>query len=402
MTHFIRSGNVYRAFPGNALDITEHLPKGNYILKFHPMEGFFLEESEPFTRKGKIYGNCLKNCQRILNTFEKREGNTGALLVGEKGSGKTLLARQISIESDMPTIIINTEFSGDSFNSFLASISQPCVVLLDEFEKVYKKEAQESILTLLDGTYQSKKLFILTSNDKWRLDEHMRNRPGRLFYFLEFSGLEKEFIVEYCQDNLINKEMIPEVVSISSLFSSFNFDLLTAIVEECNRYGESPKDLLNILNAKPEFGGNLHYNPIVQINNNVIPPCAIRPENGISVNTTTSDFELNVYFVWDRSNARNDYFFELLNPGESDFDWDTIFKEIASGELKFFNHRQREPFGEGVRVSQDYVQLDCSPSDIVRYGNSGEIVYNPEEGVFVSLHKKTEKKKKEIADIMVM
>ncbi len=134
----------------------------------------------------------------------------------------------------------------------------------------------------------------------------------------------------------------------------------------------------------------------------MIPPCAIRPENGISVNTTTSDFELNVYFVWDRSNARNDYFFELLNPGESDFDWDTIFKEIASGELKFFNHRQREPFGEGVRVSQDYVQLDCSPSDIVRYGNSGEIVYNPEEGVFVSLHKKTEKKKKEIADIMVM
>jgi hypothetical protein len=87
----------------------------------------------------------------------------------------------------------------------------------------------------------------------------MRNLPGRIFYMLDFKGLDSEFIREYCQDNLENKGHIEKIVSIASLFSEFNFDMLKALVEEMNRYNETPQESLKMLNAKPEFDGGSKY-----------------------------------------------------------------------------------------------------------------------------------------------
>ena len=132
-------------------------------------------------------------------------------------------------------------FRSDDFNSFLSAINQPSIVMFDEFEKVYDREGQEKILTLLDGTFQSQKLFLLTSNDKWKLDNNMKNQPGRIFYLMEFEGLDEDFIRQYCEDRLIDKSKTNQIVKISTLFDKFNFDMLTAFVEEVNRYGRIPK-----------------------------------------------------------------------------------------------------------------------------------------------------------------
>jgi hypothetical protein len=191
-----------------------------------------------------------------------RTSSTGVLLSGEKGSGKTLLAKSLALkggEQDIPTIVINAPWHGDVFNKLVQDITQPCIILFDEFEKVYNEEEQNSMLTLLDGVYPSKKLFILTCNDKWRINQHMRNRPGRIFYSLEFRGLESEFIEEYCQENLNAKQHIEKVVQIASLFSEFNFDMLKALVEDMNRYNETPQEALRMLNAKPEYDSGSRY-----------------------------------------------------------------------------------------------------------------------------------------------
>jgi SpoVK/Ycf46/Vps4 family AAA+-type ATPase len=101
-----------------------------------------------------MYGNTLRHTDRIINSFWKRPQQTGVLLNGEKGSGKTLLAKNISVElakEGVPTIVINRDWTGDGFFKLLQDIDQPCVVLFDEFEKVYDREKQEEILTLLDA-----------------------------------------------------------------------------------------------------------------------------------------------------------------------------------------------------------------------------------------------------------
>ena len=85
------------------------------------------------------------------------------------------------------------------------------------------------------------------------MNENLLNRPGRLFYKLEFAGLDVKFVRAYCQDNLINKTHLEQVCSISRLFSKFSFDLHKALVEEMNRYGEGPSEALRFLNARPDL-----------------------------------------------------------------------------------------------------------------------------------------------------
>jgi hypothetical protein len=201
-------------------------------------------------------------------------------------------------------------------------IEQPTVILFDEFEKVYDKDDQEKMLTLLDGVYPSKKLFVLTCNDKWRVDNHMRNRPGRIFYSLDFKGLEQDFIMEYCEDNLLNKEHIQGVCRVGAMFDQFNFDMLKALVEEMNRYNESPSESMKMLNAKPEFSGDSKYNISLQVKGIDIEADNIEQSTWTG-NPLTNRVSID-YKVYDT---------ELIE-GNKDLDWNWEDARFDQGDLK--------------------------------------------------------------------
>jgi SpoVK/Ycf46/Vps4 family AAA+-type ATPase len=264
MSYYMKSGNTFRIATKESMDLHEVLPAGNYVVKQDPFENFYIEQIENFDVPTKMYGDTIRNTERIISSFWNREKSTGVMLVGEKGSGKTLLSKNICIElakQSVPTIVINAAWHGDKFNTLIQSIQQPCIVMFDEFEKVYNHDEQEALLTLLDGIYSTKKLFLLTSNDKWRVDGHMRNRPGRIFYMIDFKGLDETFIREYCYDNLAKPDLktVDTIVNISSVFAAFNFDMLKAMIEEMNRYNESPQEAMRILNVKAEFDSGAAY-----------------------------------------------------------------------------------------------------------------------------------------------
>jgi hypothetical protein len=264
MSYYMKSGNTFRIATKESMDLHEQLPAGNYVVKQDPFENFYIEQIPSFDIPARMYGDTTRNTERIISSFWSRDKSTGVMLVGEKGSGKTLLSKNICIElakQNVPTIVVNAPWHGDKFNTLIQSIQQPCIVMFDEFEKVYNSDEQEELLTLLDGIYSSKKLFMLTSNDKWRVDSHMRNRPGRIFYMIDFKGLDEAFIREYCYENLANPEpkTVDTVVNISSVFAAFNFDMLKALVEEMNRYGETPQEAMRILNVKAEFDAGAAY-----------------------------------------------------------------------------------------------------------------------------------------------
>jgi hypothetical protein len=270
MSYFVRSGNGYSVASKTSFVYENNLPAGTYVIKQDLMSRQFrLEIVDDFSVTHKLYGNTISNAERIINTFNSRPNSTGIMLCGEKGSGKTLLAKMISImcrESNIPTIIINEPHCGDDFNTFLQTIDQECVVIFDEFEKVYgDRKAQEAVLTLLDGVYPSKKMFILTVNDKFRIDTNMKNRPGRIYYMLDFNGLELDFIREYCMENLNNKNHIESICKVSQIFDSFNFDMLKAVVEEMNRYNESVNEVMKFINTKPEFNNGTEYDVEIKL-----------------------------------------------------------------------------------------------------------------------------------------
>lgn len=264
MTHFIKNGNTTMITDQASFDIRDHLPAGTYAVKQNARTlEFYLEDIENFTLPEKLYGDIRKTGERIYNTFKDRPNGTGALLGGEKGSGKTLLTKVISerarVEDGVPTLVINSPFLGEEFNQFIQHIDQEAIILFDEFEKVYNREDQEKILTLLDGVYPTKKLYLLTVNDEYGINKHMVNRPGRLYYRITYSGLGADFVRAYGEDMLSNIGHVDSLVRVSELFTSFNFDMLKSIVEECNRYAEDPVDVVKVLNARPESDGRQRY-----------------------------------------------------------------------------------------------------------------------------------------------
>ena len=278
MTYYFKTGNSLSVEPNDALEVLDHLPVGTYIIKENKQtERLFLQTTDDFSLPEKVYGNPIARVNRIKRTFHDRNRSTGILLAGDKGSGKTLLSKALSISlirEGIPTIIVNEPWRGQEFNNLIGNIKQPAVVIFDEFDKVYAKDEQQELLTLLDGTVETKKLFVLTTNSG-HVDEHLLNRPGRIYYKFQYAGIDETFVREYLNDVLLNKSHIEEFVKIANTFSSFTFDMLQTVVEEMNRYDESPSTAILDLNVDLT-SENVHYNVTVlydgqEVNNKFYP-----------------------------------------------------------------------------------------------------------------------------------
>lgn len=318
MTLFLKNKNKYSVTSEDALDLHKELPAGVYSLMYSDLTGYYLEEMQPFSFKSKCYGSNQFHTDRIFNTFISRKKSTGVLLCGEKGSGKTLLSKTLSIkahESGIPTILISSAFTGEEFNMLISGIEQPCMFVFDEFEKVYKEENdQNAILTLLDGVFNSKKLFVFTVNDLHKINNFMLNRPGRIFYKIKFGGLSEEFVREYCADNLRNHHFIDEILSISNVVRNFNFDMIQALVEEVDRYNESPLKLLEMLNitASSDYEKyEIVEFSLPQHSKNVLIPRQSERFVSVNMNSPTYEFYVDYNFI-NNDDPRN-------KAGESDY-----------------------------------------------------------------------------------
>lgn len=387
-TKFLRRAQDWNIVDSSALNVHDVLPGGNYIIRQDPVSGtLYLQSVEEFHAPPKFYGDTLQRAERILTTFESRPAGTGVLLSGEKGSGKTLLARTVSImgaERGIPTIIINAPWAGDAFFSFLNAITQPCIIMFDEFEKVYSgskddnapkitgqfygdNQAQNAILTLLDGVFQTKKLFLLTCNDKYGINRNMLNRPGRIFYAIEFNGLGEEFVRQYAQDNLKNKDRVEQIVRVASMFTDFNFDMLKALIEEMNRYGESAADALSLLNISPERDYSQWNVSILPAGKDVAATPHLHPTQIDSPHSQKNGIKIRVYVNTGK----------MVAADEDEYDDDGIRVVRANGKLVPETEAYWATFNQGdiIQMSSERMVYRNKDGDIlnltrVRYAQS--------------------------------
>lgn len=248
----IQNNNVYSI--GNVTGNYSQLPLGTYRLRYNKLRNeFYLLQIEDFKLPTKLYGD-FSICNRIINTFNTFEKNLGVLLTGEKGSGKTVTAKKVCIESKLPVIIIDEYFENIELINFLADPSiGSCVILIDEFEKLYCKNCDDTIiLQLLDGTSNSHHLYILTCNNTKYINEYLLNRPSRIYYRKEYDSIPDNIIHEIIDNELINKEFKTELFDVLSKFASITYDILMCFIKEINLYNESPLECAKLMNFVPD------------------------------------------------------------------------------------------------------------------------------------------------------
>ncbi len=258
MTKFLKSQSIIN-LADNLPEVHDVLPTATYALKMDPTDKLYLEQIEDFAMPQKLFGSIEKTAERVVTTYADRTGVTGMLLTGEKGSGKTLLGKKVALDlmanNDQPIIVVNIPISGDSFGIFLQKLGKPVTLFFDEFEKTYgREEYQNGLLTILDGVYPIKMLAILTSNDSSKMISPLLDRPGRVYYKIDYKGLEYAFIMEYAAEKLINKDHLAELDRLATM-ADLNFDQLQALIEEMNRYDESVREAIQLLNISIG-GGN--------------------------------------------------------------------------------------------------------------------------------------------------
>jgi hypothetical protein len=250
---YIKNGDIFWPTSEANLDIHKTLGNGVYEVKVHPDRGFFFQQAPEFKIPSKLYGDIDDVSHRIINTYVNREGTTGVLLDGLKGSGKTMLAKLVSARAaeslNIPTILIGAAYKGPSFISLLRDLPRS-VIIFDEFEKIYDmgEGDQNELLSLFDGVFTSHSLILVTCNDSYQISDFFKNRPGRILYNLKFDGLDQRFVREYCNDRLENTANIEQVLEITGFAGNYSFDMLQALIEEMNRYKETAKASLKFLN----------------------------------------------------------------------------------------------------------------------------------------------------------
>lgn len=250
-------GNVF-SIHTDLLQTHNEIPPQFYSVRCSSERGYYLLLRAPLGMNGeKIYGVQHEKCEKVLNSFKNFERNLGVILSGDKGIGKSLFAKLLSvkaIEKGYPVLVVDQCYDG--LRDFLESIDQECIVLFDEFDKTFDCEEQNELLPMLDGMSAGKKLFVVTCNSISRLNEFMVNRPGRFHYHLRFEYPDAAEVREYLEDK-IPEQYYGEIqdVVIFSRKVKLNYDCLRAIAFELSMgipFGEAIKDL-NILNLSDKY-----------------------------------------------------------------------------------------------------------------------------------------------------
>ena len=121
---------IYR----NGIKTFDKIPTGTYRIMFSQTNGFYLSQIENMSINEKVYGVHERKVQKVFRAFNHSYKNIGAILCGDKGIGKSFLAKMLAIKSisiGLPVILADEYFDGIA--EFISSINQDVMILFDEY-----------------------------------------------------------------------------------------------------------------------------------------------------------------------------------------------------------------------------------------------------------------------------
>lgn len=220
------------------------LPVGIYSIEYDEMRGvfFLIKKENKFKLPPKLYGDH-SIVDRWIKSHQNNTGkNLGILLSGLKGTGKTITAEIFCNKIEKPVILMTRGWTGSKFFDFITNpMFHDTIIFIDEFEKIFnnhrESEAQDAILSLMDGIYNTRFVFLLTVN-KDNISEYLINRLGRIKYYKKYENLEQSVIDEVVNDLLEDKTLAPSIIDFQNVYNICTFDILVNVIKEMNLFKE--------------------------------------------------------------------------------------------------------------------------------------------------------------------
>lgn len=214
----------------------------------------YLKEDNDFQLPEKYYQSTgdKRFINKVINTFAKTQKlTTGVLLSGIKGSGKTLMAKHIAMNSNVPIIVVDKSVRAGDIESFFSRIKIDTCVIFDELDKYW---STSYLLGFLDGVKPTgKKLVICTCNDEGEMSEYLNDRCSRIRYKRDFKCLGVDAILGILTD-VMDEEKAYDVASfIADNLGVISYDNVIVFADEVvNNPNESLEDILEDLNIEKQ------------------------------------------------------------------------------------------------------------------------------------------------------
>lgn len=243
---FIKVGNNILPKPKGA--DYELINGGVYDLKWDRYEGrAIFTENGKLNLPDKVYelGEDITFKTRVLNNFNKNDKSVGIMLAGTKGTGKTMLAKVIAKESNLPIIIVDSQYPANQLVTFFKQFTTPVCIIFDEIEKNFDTS---SMLDFLDGVEKTtKKLVLMTCNNLNRVSEYLQDRCSRVRYIRKYTPTDNlAFLPMLIEDKQIkNAKKVEEFIK--TKFKLPSIDNINAFLNEIKELEDEDLSLDDII-----------------------------------------------------------------------------------------------------------------------------------------------------------
>lgn len=243
----VPKGYDYELEPGKVYDLK--IVKGYFgpNIKFTLNGEMNLPKKVYMTKKDSLF------IKRVINNFNNNSSNTtGVLLTGEKGTGKSVTAKVLAKEANLPIIIIDPSTNEELLEDFFKDFNAPVCILFDEVDKDF---STSKLLTFLDGMHKTtKKLVVMTANDEDDLSIYIKNRCSRIRYYRKYIMKDdaREYASLICDNKGIEGTEAEEIVNFITCNIEYpSIDNISSFIDEVvftKGWGLSLKEVLEFMN----------------------------------------------------------------------------------------------------------------------------------------------------------
>lgn len=180
-----------------------------------------------------------KFMDKVINTYNNSTKTLGVMLAGTKGTGKTVMAKEIALKSNLPIVTLDNNTHPRFLKQLFSKLQDiPVCVIFDEFDKLGERYDDDQLLQVFDGVSSNgKHLVLLTCNNTDDVNEFMLDRCGRVRYYREFDEMSPSMIQEILEDRLNDKKEVKALTDfIIANFGLVSFDNIASFTDEVNAY----------------------------------------------------------------------------------------------------------------------------------------------------------------------